>query len=264
MRRQNHLATLSRLIAVSVALLGCDNVNRPPDLATSVVDPAERRNQECLASVPSLIERADTLVTQGRADEAIAALNECSGPLLGRSSDFVLALDRAKAAKVKQQLDTTPKHDWWGRLRLLEEWSGLVRELPAPFDKELATLRAKQDAERARERRFTEQAKAMKYYPFCSEVGRLLRSKGPLNEKGEAFMAYARSAYGIRAEDEGLIRVRELAIGMPMCAVVASLGVPSEVREIATRSSKSWSVWYRDRQVLIYLDADQRVTRYSR
>lgn len=125
-------------------------------------------------------------------------------------------------------------------------------------------MRAKQDAERERERRFTEQAKAMKYYAFCTEIGRLVRSKGPLNEKGEAFMAYARSAYGIRTEDEGLIRVRELAVGMPMCAVVASLGVPSEVREIASRHGKAWSVWYRDRQILIYLDGHQMVTRYSR
>lgn len=252
------------LIAVSLALLGCDSPNRPADLAKGVVDPAERRTQECLTAVPSLIEKADALIKEGKADEAIAVLSECSRPLLGKSPDLVIALDRAKAAKVKQQLDAAPKADRWGRLALLEQWSRLAEKLPAPYDKEFASLKARKEAEAQRERRYLEQARAMKYYPFCSEVGRLLRSKGPLNERGEAFMAHARSAYGLRAEDEGLIRGRELAVGMPMCAVVASLGVPSEVREIASRNSKGWSVWYREREILIYLDDDQKVTRYSR
>ncbi len=251
-------------IAVALSLLGCDNANRPPDLAKGVVDPAERRKQDCLASLPTLIAKADALITEGKPDEAIATLDECSGPLLGQSADLVAATDRAKAAKVRQQLDATPKADRWSRLAYLEQWNRLVDKLPAPYDKEFAALQARKEAEAQRERRYIEQAKAMKYYPFCSEVGRLLRSKGPLNERGEAFMSHARSAYGIRTEDEGLIRVRELAVGMPMCAVVASQGVPSEVREIASRSGKAWSVWYRDRQILIYLDGDQRVTRYSR
>lgn len=254
------------LIVASVALLGCDSPNRPADLTKSVVDPAERRRQECLTSVPSLIDKADALIKDGKADEAIAAITECNDPTTGKPLTDALeqAMGRARAAKVKQQLDATPKHDWWGRLRLLDEWSRLADKLPAPFDKELATLSAKRDAEQERERRFTQQARAMKYYPFCAEVGRLVRSKGPLSEKGEAIMAYARSAYGIRAEDEGLIRERELAIGMPMCAVVASQGVPSEVREIATTRGKVWSVWYRERKILIHLDENQKVSSYSR
>lgn len=252
------------LVSLSLVLLACDGVNHAVDGRTQALNIAEQREKQCLDTFPDLIKSSDALLDQGKAGEAAEVLRDCTGPLLGKAAEYVLALDRVNAARLKQQIEGIPKQQWQDRLRVLEEWDGLVEKLPPPFDKELAALYKRQQEADARRNRHRQQAEALKYYAFCTELGRLVRAKGPLGERGEAFMGVAKSKYGIRDGDEYLMSERELQIGMPMCAVVGSLGNPSEVREIASARGKVWSVWYSERKVLIYLNEDQEVVRYSR
>lgn len=103
---------------------------------------------------------------------------------------------------------------------------------------------------------------AMGYYPFCNALGVSIRSlkSGP-SERAAADVAA--KMYGVTYAHRLKIGARDITIGMPVCAVVAALGTPSEVREIVNRGGKSWSIWYRARQTLIYAD-DTGVTHFSR
>lgn len=103
---------------------------------------------------------------------------------------------------------------------------------------------------------------AMSYYQFCNALGASIRSlkSGPAER---AALEVATTKYGINYAARLKIGARDLMIGMPVCGVVAALGTPSEVREIVGPLGKSWSIWYRDRQILIYAD-QSGVTHYSR
>lgn len=252
------------LITFSVALMGCEGSTGANAVNEGQLSIEQRLEQKCLSEFPALIVQSDALIEQGKAEEAAQVLQLCKNPLLGKSAEYVLALDRVRAAQLEQRVQGIPTKQWQDRLHVLEEWDGLVEKLPPPFDKELSALQKRQHEVEARRLRYSKQAEAMKYYPFCSEVGRLVRARGPLGERGKAFVEVARSKYGVRDEDELPIRERGLQIGMPFCAVVASLGTPSEVREIASASGTVWSVWYRDREVLIWLNEKQEVATYSR
>lgn len=105
--------------------------------------------------------------------------------------------------------------------------------------------------------------KSMDYYGFCTALGPAVRKK-PQGPAERAARDVAALHYGVPPGDFGPIESRDLKIGMSMCAVIASQGRPTEVREHASRLGQSWSVWYRERRTLIYVGNDQRVTRFSR
>ncbi len=109
------------------------------------------------------------------------------------------------------------------------------------------------------------QLEKLDYYTFCARLGASLRGTKRADEgMQEALQEVARETYSVSSEWYPHIRERGLQVGMPLCAVFASFGRPSEMREIGTAAGVGYSLWYRERKALIYIDRKQRVISYNR
>lgn len=107
------------------------------------------------------------------------------------------------------------------------------------------------------------QLEKLEYHTFCTRFGVSLRAKKTDEKKQAALQDVASETYSVTGEWYPNIRDRRLQVGMPLCAVLAALGLPSELREIGTGAGVGYSLWYRERKALIYIDRNQRVISYN-
>lgn len=240
-----------------VTLIGCDS--RPSTVPAPEVF---SQGAVCEREAQTLVAEAEALLSVGDFAEAQRKIAHCRIALMGKSTVFDAIFNRAAIAEVQDALKHLPQSEWEQRLSRLRELKAAGATLAPNQSKELISLEAR-DAAASKQRDAAQIAvQAMKYYPFCNELGRAVRAP-KRGVRDEVLVSHAESTYRVSRTDMVAIRSKRIEVGMSMCAVVAVLGTPSEVREFQSVGSKGWSVWYRERGALLYLDKDQNVTRFS-
>lgn len=251
---------------LATLLVGCEKSSTSMQMPAVVSTATEARlgaDAVCLRDADKLIAHADALIEVGKFDAARKSVLDCRVLLGPSATPFDVVFDRAAVAEAKGALASLPKSDWEARLKRLREIRAANGSLDTTQAKELSALEAK-DASVAKQRAAIQNAvSSLKYYPLCNELGRAARASAPSLRDG-AILNRAETAYDVRASDLSAIRAKRIEVGMSMCAVVAVMGIPSEVKEVQTVGSKGWSVWYSGQGALIYLNAGERVISFTR
>ena len=123
---------------------------------------------------------------------------------------------------------------------------------PEPVETPLSEAAKKADAAVAR----------LKYEDFCRKLGPALRSTAKNTDMQDSFERAARTKYGMSWDHLGGIALRQPALGMDLCAVIATFGRPDAINSTTSRHGRSDQVIYRERGLYLYMD-NNRLTAWQ-
>ncbi len=226
------------LIVAIISVTGVAGCNSEQ---TSSLAPRADPRTLCIGKKAEIMVAADSLLSQGKPQEAFPLMAECAANL--PDDDYQTLLRRVRVAIAKGYVDVTPASQIVARQGALQVWANEAGSLPEPYATELKQLKLKEvENARKREQALAQVAK-LDFWDVCLEAGRVLRGTASQREAPRSQVIL--QGAGMGESDKVLAQERKVEIGMGECAVAASRGRPDYINRTVTSGGRSDQWVYR-------------------